>query len=979
MTDEQLNPVDVLADEFSRRLKAGEAPSVEEYAQKHADHADAIRAMFPSIEVMHRATQKQRSGVELDRRTRNLTTEGNQQLGDFRVIRELGRGGMGIVYLAEQESLRRLVALKVLNANIGECETQLRRFHREAKSAARLHHTNIVPVYGVGEADELHFIAMQYIDGISLEQWLDMETADRTTLARSASINDPTAACLPEAGSPDVTKIESINNDTDVAQRDDQTVTVPGEVLARTDRNANHREAARIVREIARALAYAHEQGVQHRDIKPGNLLIDGDGVPWITDFGLAKHESDEAATKTGDIVGTLRYMAPEQFNGLQSPRSDIHSLGLTLYELLTNQPAYDSGKTVSLMKQKLNEPPTAPRVIDPSVPSDLDIITMKACAIEPKNRYQTAAAFAEDLDRFLQDRPILARRVTAMEQFFRWAKRNPVVAGLSAATLALLVTTATVFAIGQRNTSLALDDVREQKELAEANLGKAQRENARAEKNLDMSISAFNRIMDNIASRGTAHSLAIEVDGEEFESAATVVTSADAEVLETLGEFFELFAQENSTDLSHQTAGAFERLGMIQLRLGRIDDAETSLRSSLEKYASLQSGSAESAHIDQARVHRALIEICAANGDPQTVLNEYRHARRLLSNDRSPETQYELALTQSALVRHSVETVAVIVEAGRQSGGSPRFRGTGGPGRERWGDRTGRGPGRDRDRAPGSPGGRSRRGPGRPEQQNGSRPPFRFGQGRSWQRSAAMRSELFTAAEEAVATLEQLVSSNPEQREYQLELARMHRNRAKLLAGMHEHEADAVESAEAAIENLTALANAAPQVPLYKYELATTLCGPVARNRVQRLVRVAKGVQLGRKLVADYPDVPEYQVLVANALTERYRGQRDNPDGHGAMTEVLNIYRRLHEKFPSSWVYTLTLATRLKQHASQEARADPAEGLKLVEEAIQVLETAGESGGERAFITDFLNRLRPMKQRFAESPPESLETSENE
>ena len=238
--------------------------------------------MFPSIEMIERASEKHRSGMELDRRTRKLTADGNQHLGDFRIIRELGRGGMGIVYLAEQESLRRLVALKVLNANIGESETQLQRFHREAKSAARLHHTNIVPVYGVGEVDGLHFIAMQYIDGVTLENWLGSERNVRSTLARSASVNDPTAQYSEGSDSADETKGEKTG-----AEGADRTVTIPGEAVSGTDRNAGHSEAARIIRDIAYGLAYAHEQGIQHRDIKPGNLLVDSDGTVSYTHLTL--------------------------------------------------------------------------------------------------------------------------------------------------------------------------------------------------------------------------------------------------------------------------------------------------------------------------------------------------------------------------------------------------------------------------------------------------------------------------------------------------------------------------------------------------------------------------------------------------------------------------------------------------------------------------------------------------------------------
>ena len=276
--------------------------------------------------------------------------------GDFRIIREIGRGGMGIVYEAYQGSLNRHVALKFLPENGDRA-----RFLREAKAAGRLHHTHIVPVFGIGEQGGRHYYVMQFIDGQGLD--------DRLRRRRRAAAEGP---CQEAAAGPD------------------------------------YREAARIGVQVSEALAYAHEQGVIHRDIKPSNLLIDAAGNLWITDFGLAKDAGDEATlTHTGDLLGTLRYMAPERIGGRGDARADIYGLGATLFELICGRPAFDETDRAALLHQLLHRVPPRPRQLDPRVPRDLETIVLKAMAREPAHRYTTAAELAEDLRRFLEDRPI--------------------------------------------------------------------------------------------------------------------------------------------------------------------------------------------------------------------------------------------------------------------------------------------------------------------------------------------------------------------------------------------------------------------------------------------------------------------------------------------------------------------------------------------------------------------------------------------
>ncbi len=205
-------------------------------------------------------------------------------------------------------------------------------------------------------------------------------------------------------------------------------------VLSQSTESGYFRAVARLGIQVAEALAHAHGQGVLHRDIKPSNLLLDVDGHVWVTDFGLAKLEGSDGPTQSGDIVGTLRYMAPERFEGWSDRRSDLYGLGMTLYELLTLRPAFEAGSRARLIDQVIHDPPPSPRKHDVRVPRDLETIVMKAIAKEPGERYATAEALTADLENFLADKPILARRAGPAERALRWCRRNPAGAGLLAA-----------------------------------------------------------------------------------------------------------------------------------------------------------------------------------------------------------------------------------------------------------------------------------------------------------------------------------------------------------------------------------------------------------------------------------------------------------------------------------------------------------------------------------------------------------------
>ncbi len=406
-----------------------------------------------------------------------------QRLGDYLLLRPVGSGGMGVVYEAIQESLGRHVALKTLPFHQLSDPTRLERFRREARAAARLHHTHIVPVFGVGEHDGVHYYTMQFIRGHGLDAVLN----EVKRLRREP--NDAAAALAPASQDSRATLAQGLCTGRfrgEEMRRGRSTATgtpqpQPGFAPAPTktsslgaasgDRSelSDQPEAqylcsvARIGIDVAEALEYAHGQGILHRDIKPANLLLDAQGQVWITDFGLAKAQDSDELTRTGDIVGTLRYMAPERFNGWSDARSDVYALGATLYELLLLRPAFDESDRVKLIEQVSHQSPPPLRPLDRRIPRDLETIVLKALAKEPGERYATAGHLAEDLRRFVAGRPIVARRSSSIERLWRWSRRNPVVAGAVGAVAAALVAVAVisvVYATEQANATARITEL---------------------------------------------------------------------------------------------------------------------------------------------------------------------------------------------------------------------------------------------------------------------------------------------------------------------------------------------------------------------------------------------------------------------------------------------------------------------------------------------------------------------------------------
>jgi serine/threonine protein kinase len=423
-------------------------------SEQPSDHDTTILRALALPAIKRRDLRDQLVKLESEEQNAQSTSlDASPTIPGYKILRLLGQGGMGVVYEAEQQSLGRHVALKVLPYQALPDRRDLDWFQREAKAAAQLHHTNIVPVYEVGEYAGVHYYAMQYIQGQSLDRVLEEVRRLRDAKSR------PPAEARQHTLDLSISIAESLlsgrfkeaPSDSDTTSTANGVVPAPADTrleLASQTEAQYCRSVGRLGVEVAEALTYVHKQRILHRDIKPSNLLLDLQGTAWITDFGLAKAEGSDEQTSPGDIVGTLRFMAPERFQGKADPRSDVYSTGITLYEILTQRPAFSDSNRARLMECISCGQRIPPRKLDPHIPRDLEAIVLKAMAKEPTARYQTAKALAQDLQRFLNGEPIQARRVSQAERLWRWCQRKPWVAIPTAAAVLGLVS-ALVFGLG--------------------------------------------------------------------------------------------------------------------------------------------------------------------------------------------------------------------------------------------------------------------------------------------------------------------------------------------------------------------------------------------------------------------------------------------------------------------------------------------------------------------------------------------------
>ena len=425
------NDIGMILDRINEQIACGETIDLESEIAKHPCYQNELRKLLPTMELMcDWAATEARSGTPTGKHRSDSLAEATE-LGDYRIVRELGRGGMGVVYEAHQLSLDRRVALKVLPMTAFLDDRQLQRFKNEAQASASLQHPNIVSIYGVGCERAVHFYAMDLIEGADLASVV-------------ADIHSPKPA------SPTPSEPSERQADTSASAR--------LSTEADSSRPDFFCSVARLGIQVAEALQYAHDKNIIHRDIKPANLLLDRRGNILIADFGLAQVQSAESLTLTGDLLGTIRYMSLEQVEGgLVDGRTDIYSLGLTLYELLSGVPAYNAKSKATLLRDiTTNTPPSLRRYVG-DVPRDLETIVEKAISKDSGDRYQSARDLANDLDAFLQSKAIHAKPSTQLDRVRRFAKRNPALSIALVTTfslVALIAISASVLAVRAKETA---------------------------------------------------------------------------------------------------------------------------------------------------------------------------------------------------------------------------------------------------------------------------------------------------------------------------------------------------------------------------------------------------------------------------------------------------------------------------------------------------------------------------------------------
>ncbi len=403
---------------FEAQVRKGEVPSISEWAETYPNFSEEIQELFPGLLLMEHTSRHLEQN--------DPSANNPDFIGPYRILQRIGHGGMGVVYLAEDQSLNRLVAVKTLATHRMNQSSSVERFLREAQAAGRLFHPHIVPIYATGEAESVPYYAMQFIRGCALNELL------------MATRFDPRSSSGGTTASSDMQQIVSQLAD-EASDSRPQTSTAP------QPQHLTWRDATRITREIGSALAHAHAQGILHRDIKPANILIDSNGHAWVADFGLCRLEGEHSMTGTGEAVGTLRYMAPEQLDGESEETSDVYSLGLVLYEMVCGAPAMTETRKAKLIRSITSKDPVKPRRLVPQISKDLETVICKAISKRPVDRYASAGHFVRDLEHLEAGRAIQARRPSALYHLGLLARRQK---ALTAITICAFILVSVIVAV---------------------------------------------------------------------------------------------------------------------------------------------------------------------------------------------------------------------------------------------------------------------------------------------------------------------------------------------------------------------------------------------------------------------------------------------------------------------------------------------------------------------------------------------------
>jgi tetratricopeptide (TPR) repeat protein len=881
------DPLEQAAESFLARLRAGERPALSEYEAKHPELAAEIRELFPALALLEEGRRCVDRPPAPDP---SWLAEGQvpQQLGEYRLLREVGRGGMGVVYEAWQEALGRHVALKVLPFNRLTQPERLERFRREARAAARLHHTNIVPIFGVGECAGVHYYAMEFIRGQGLDTVLQEVrrlrghdatgpeglTERRSTMAQGMVSGRFEAAPSPAEAGPGGAILPTVRPEGAAAAPPADSGTASGLDL-RAER-PYFASVARLGVQVAEALDYAHGQGVIHRDIKPSNLLVDTAGRVWVTDFGLAKTEGTEALTQAHDIVGTPRYMAPERFRGEADGRSDVYGLGVTLYELLTLRPAFEPAPYAALVEQIASVEPPRPRQLDPHIPRDLETVVLKATAKEPGRRYASAGELAEDLRRFLDDRPVRARRTPWRERAWRWCRHNRAAVLTVALVLFVLLAGIAGTTFGLIRAEEAWAEEARQRQQAETAKKKAETAKKKAEKAAADTLADYRAITDDAIEQLIGRRPALD----PLERAFLERTLKRWQVLAALtGD------DERSREI--RAEGHF-RVGQLWYKLGRNVEARAEYEKALGLLRQLADAfpATPEYQLDLANTHNNLANLHTNLGQRDQARVEYETALGLLR--KLAEAFPAVPAYRRSLGNTRYNLGKLLIDFGQHEKALMQYTLALGL-RRRLADELPAVPGFKQDLANSHHNlgdllaGLGQRDEARAEyekaldlerqlvkafpavlayQQNLAATHHRLG---LLLADLGKRDEARVEYEKARSRQRQLVKEYPAVVAYQMHLATTQYSLGHLLARLGERDAARAEC-EAARDLLHNLASAFPAVPDYREELATAhnflaivLIGLGKPDEVR--AEYEKAIGLLRQLVADFPNIITYQV----------------------------------------------------------------------------------------------------------------------
>lgn len=939
--------LDALVEEFTRRLRAGEHPAIAEFQQRHPELSDEIDELLSSVAMIEQL--KSDSNHQSQKADRMARLGNLKHLGGYQIIRELGRGGMGVVFEGIHETLGRRVAIKVMPTPLVDGEKHVARFRQEARSAAKLHHTNIVGVFGVGESDGVYYYVMDFVDGQALSEVINNARTGTTASHDTGQVADETVVALSERAQriasaktalpktfadsedslpkSDISDIPAINSSSSQSQP----------ILIRPTANTPQyfRWAAKIGASAADALSYAHASKILHRDIKPSNMVLDKKGVIWITDFGLAKDGANDVhLTATGTVLGTPQYMAPESLEGRYDVRSETYCLGLTLYELATLQPAFASGSPAEVIAAIATQNPTAPQRINPRIPLDLSTIIRKAISREPSQRYATAEAMRNDLIAFVEDRPISARRPSKLETIVRLARRNPMTAALLAVSIFLLTAVAVTASFGYAITTNALRQEAEktrrlklqQQETEKArnqaveNFDQMKQQFARAESNVATTIKAFDEMFKQVIARGAGGG-DVEIDGlREISGIESSITAEDAAFLSKLVSFYEEFATNNADNepLKAESAKAFRRVGNIYHRVGDVQSAVEAYKKSLGLYQVVfgKAPSSKEGLLTIAGIQYELSSASLKNGD---ALEAHRWSQTSIGLlEKSPlaetdaEIQLELARTLTSMSL-SVFRIASVATPNLRPGGPDEF---GRPGNRRPGggraNRTGRGEGPER----GKPSRRTESGPTKDRFSNRFNEFMRAGGGR---RGLEKRNRQLVS--KAIKIVDSLVAEDPDNADYLsvqatcLFTAAASRIREDREAGL--------ELRDRAIESLESLVSDHPTTAEYRYLLALACSLGDSQPHSDDIKSFTRSIDIVSQLLDQFPTNLDYHHLNASLRTKKSLyliGSKQYDSAFSNLESARDSLRLLHDLTPSDRSFQVTknvLTSALQRLAS--------------------------------------------------------------